>query len=139
MPRSLVKVAVLWSGRAAATYGSRRPPACARPSGIQRSELQPRAPPRAALQPLCGIGKHAVVPPSTIQAEGLVLQRSTNMAGYKHVGKDKNRPRPFEVKMWHKGKQVRLVRSPKTCGLRGSSPQSCSPYCFPHRSSVGPA
>ena len=69
-------------------------------------------PARAALQPLCGIGKDTVVPPSTIQAEGLVLQRSTNMAGYKNVGQDKSKPRQFQVRMWHNGKQARLVRSP---------------------------
>jgi hypothetical protein len=44
----------------------------------------------------------------TIQAEGLVLQRSSNMAGYKHVGKDTNKPRPFQVKVWHNGKQARF-------------------------------
>ena len=54
-----------------------------------------------------------VPPPLTIQAEGLVLQRSTNMAGYMHVGQDKRKPRQFQVKMWHNGKQARLVRSPK--------------------------
>ena len=54
-----------------------------------------------------------MVPPSTIQAEGLVLQRSTNMAGYKNVGQDKSKPRQFQVRMWHNGKQARLVRSSK--------------------------
>lgn len=48
-----------------------------------------------------------------IQAEGLTLQRSTNMCGYKHVTKDKSKPRPFQVKIWHNGKQARLVRSPR--------------------------
>jgi len=48
-----------------------------------------------------------------IQAEGLTLQRSTNMCGYKHVAKDKSKPRPFQVKIWHNGKQARLVRSPR--------------------------
>ena len=101
--------------------------------------VAPAVPPKHPSVRSMAPARTLVPPPLTIQAEGLVLQRSNNIAGYKHVGKDKNRPRPFEVKMWHKGKQVRLVRSPKTCGLRGSSPQSCSPYCFPHRSSVGPA
>ena len=42
------------------------------------------------------------------EAERLVLQRSTNMTGYKHVGRDMSKPRPYQVKMWHDGKQEHL-------------------------------
>ena len=54
----------------------------------------------------------------------MVLQRSTNMAGYKHVGRDMNKPRPFQVKMWRNGKQARFLApiEPRgvyeVCGLR---------------------
>ena len=44
----------------------------------------------------------------TIQAEGLVLQRSMTLSGYKHVAKDEKKPRPFQVKMWHNNKQARF-------------------------------
>ena len=53
--------------------------------------------------------KDALVTTFTIQAEGLVLQRSANKAGYKHVGEDSKKKRPFQVKMWHNGKQARFV------------------------------
>ena len=46
--------------------------------------------------------------PLTIQAEGLVLQRSMTLSGYKHVSKNEKKPRPFQVKMWHNNKQARF-------------------------------
>ena len=65
-----------------------------------------------------------------IQAERLVLQRSTNMSGYKHVSRDMSKPRPYQGKMWRDGKQARFVAqiaSPEVCTRCGLRPtDSCT-------------
>ena len=72
--------------------------------------------------PSVALARTLVPPPLTIQAEGLVLQRSMSLSGYKHVGRDMNKPRPFQVKMWQNGKQARLVVAPRS-GLRSTELQ----------------
>ena len=68
------------------------------------------------------LARTLVPPPLIIQAEGLVLQRSMSLSGYKHVGRDMNKPRPYQVKMWQNGKQARLVVAPRS-GLRSTELQ----------------
>ena len=113
---------------------SHYPPTCTpRPSRLSNAELYALVGP-AAPQAATGTPQGRWLTVFTIQAEGLVLQRSTNMAGYKHVGRDMNKPRPFQVKMWRNGKQARFLapieESPEACTrCVGYGPQLvASPY-----------
>ena len=108
--RSLVKVAVLWIRRAGYAVRGALPLA----HGVSLLAPTPRyhrlGPAAALCNPSVAAAKTLVPTPLTLQAEGLILQRSSNMTGYKHVGQDKSKPRQFQVKMWRNGKQARLVR-----------------------------
>jgi hypothetical protein len=110
----------------------------------------PRALKRRAIRPrvlVSGPAAHAPAGSDTgtlayrlyyIQAERLVLQRSTNMTGYKHVGRDMSKPRPYQVKMWRDGKQARSVApiaSPEVCTRCGLRPTDS---CIPYRVAQGP-
>ena len=70
-----------------------------------------------------------------------MLQRSTNMAGYKHVGRDVNKPRPFQVKMWRNGKQARFVapihRAPRCDEVCAAATDSCISPAELHNSRTG--
>ena len=82
------------------------------PGQLLLLEAQPYVPQAATL---CALGcntiwqaherkQQALGPPMTLEeallaaeAEGLVLQRSSNVTGYKHVAMDKTKPRQYQV------------------------------------------